>query len=140
VARPSFLCSRRDEPSACRPAARHHQLLDLADRLGRVEALGTGSRAVHDGVAAIQAEGILELVEPLAGALVAAVGDPAISLQQHRRAEIALALPPVAWAGGGAAEAQDAFPEPVEPGALGRRLQPLALRRRAVGLQPPLAA
>src|SRR6185312_12092770 len=34
----------------------HHQLLDLRDRLGRVQTLRTGARAVHDGVAAIQLE------------------------------------------------------------------------------------
>ena len=37
----------------------HYQLLDLGDRLGRVEVLGTGVGAVHDGVAAVEPEGIL---------------------------------------------------------------------------------
>src|SRR5204862_379576 len=79
-------------------APHHHQLLDLGDRLGRVEALGAGLGAVHDGVAAVEAERVLERVEPLAGPLVAAVGDPAIGLQQHGRPEIALAVPPVGGA------------------------------------------
>src|SRR5262245_7780833 len=95
-----------------------HQLLDLGDRLGRVQALRTGLGAVHDGVAAIEPERILELVETLAGRLVAAVGDPAIGLQQDGRAEIAVAVPPVARAAGRAAEAEDALPEAVELGAL----------------------
>src|ERR1700719_4675147 len=65
-----------------------HQLLDLGDRLCRIEALGAGLGAVEDGVAAIEAERILEIVEPLASRRVAAVDDPAIGLQQHRPPEI----------------------------------------------------
>src|SRR5476651_1366244 len=98
-----------------------HHLLDLADRLGRVEAFGTGLGAVHDGVAAIEAERILERVEPRAGLLVAAVGEPAIGLQQDRGTEIALAVPPIGRAARRAAEAQDAFPHPVELLPLGHR-------------------
>src|ERR1700674_3947791 len=94
--------------------AQHHQLLDLGDRLGRVEVLRTGPGAVHDRVAAVEAERVFELVEALASPLVAAVGDPSIGLQQHRRPQIALAVPPVARAGGRAAETQNAFPEAVE--------------------------
>src|SRR3990170_2597411 len=102
----------------------HHQLLDLGDRLGRVEVLGAGLGAVHDGVAAVEAERVLERVETLAGMLVAAVDDPAIGLQQDRRAEKAIAVPPIAGTRRLAAEAQDAFPHAVEAGALGRRLRP----------------
>src|SRR5689334_2442351 len=90
-----------------------HQLLDLADRLRGVEALRAGLRAVHDGVAAVKSERVLERVEAVAGALVARVGDPAIGLQQHGGAEIAVAVPPVARAGRGAAEAQNALPQAV---------------------------
>jgi len=61
--------------------ALHHQLLDLADGLGRVEALGADLGAVHDGVAAIQLERIFQIVQALAGGLVAAVGDPSIGLR-----------------------------------------------------------
>jgi hypothetical protein len=49
-------------------------------------------------VAAIQAERILKIVEPLALRLIAGVDKPAIGLQQDRRAEIAVAVPPVARA------------------------------------------
>src|SRR5690606_1658104 len=65
---------------------RQHQLLDLADRLGRVQALRAGPGAVHDRVAAIQLERILEVVQARAGVLVAAVDDPAVRLQQDRGA------------------------------------------------------
>src|SRR5262245_10696906 len=124
--RPDALGVRALRGGVPRSAPRHHQLLDLGNGLGRIETLRTGPGAVHDGVAAIEAERVLEIVEPLAGRLVAAVGDPAIGLQQDRRAKIAVAAPPVARAARGAAEAQDAFPQPVEPGALLRRMRPLA--------------
>src|ERR1043165_3170392 len=91
-------------------------LLDLGDRLRRVEALRAGLGAVHDGVAAIEPERVLEIVEALALGFVAAVGQPAIGLKQDGRAEIAVAAPPVGRARGRAAEAQDALPQPVEPG------------------------
>jgi hypothetical protein len=47
---------------------------------------------------AIEAERILEAVEPLPGALIAAVGKPPIGLQQDRRTEILILVPPVAGA------------------------------------------
>src|SRR6185437_5729777 len=105
----------------------HHQLLDLGDRLRGVESLGACPRAVHDGMAAIEAERVLEQIEPLAGILVAAVGDPAIGLQQDSRPEIPVAVPPIARTGGRAAEAQDALPQPVELLALRDRLALLAI-------------
>ena len=58
---------------ALRPAApprlppQHHHLLDLGDRLRRVQVLRAGLGAVHDRVAAVEPERVLELVEPLAG-------------------------------------------------------------------------
>src|ERR1700681_254348 len=91
----------------------HHQL-EFGDGLGRIEALRAGLGAVQDGVATIEPERILEIVEPLAGGFIAAVLDPAVRLQQRGRAEITLAVPPIARAGGRAAGAQDAFIESVE--------------------------
>src|SRR5580700_8294853 len=109
--------------SLCLPP--DHQLLDLGDGLGRVEALGTGLGAIHDGVAAIEPERVLEIVKALAGRLVAAVGDVAIGLQQGRGTKIAVVVPPIAWAGGRATGAQDAFVEPVKLDAVVVALPPL---------------
>src|SRR5882757_9391642 len=91
-----------------------HLQLELGDRFRRVEALWAGLCAIHDGVAAIEPERILEIVEPLAGGLIAAIGDPSRRLQQRGRAEKTFAVPPIARARGRAAGAQDAFVEPVE--------------------------
>src|SRR5690606_26194398 len=112
--------------SASGTAPLQHQLLDLADGLGGIEPLRAGAGAVHDGVAAVELEGILQLVQARAGVLVAAVDDPAVGLQQDRRAEVALAVPPVARAAGRAAGAEDALVEAVELGAVFLRLQALA--------------
>src|SRR4030095_13753058 len=84
--------------------------------------------AVHDGVAAIEPERILKLVEPLAGRLVAAVDQPAIGLQQDRGTQELAGIPPIAWAAGRAAGAKDALIEAVELGPVVGRLQPLLAR------------
>src|SRR6202042_273467 len=108
-----------------------HHLLDVDDRLGRIQALGTGLRAVHDGVAAIEAERVLEAIKPLALRFVAGIDEPAIGLQQDRGTEIAVSVPPVARARGRAAGAEDALVEAVELRPIFRGLQPFLLRRRA---------
>src|SRR5215218_2616098 len=77
-----------------------HLQLQLGNSLGGIEALRTGLRAIHDGVATIKPERILQIIESLAGAFIAAVLDPARRLQQCRRAEITFAVPPVARARG----------------------------------------
>src|SRR3546814_2173494 len=59
-------------------------------------------------------------------------------IQQDGGAKVAVAVPPVAGAGGRAAEAHDAFPQAVELGALFGTLQALALRRRRLRFQPGL--
>src|SRR5262245_62255387 len=107
-----------------------HLLLDLGDGLRRIEMLRAGIGAIHNGVAAIEPEWVLEIVEPLACCLVATVDDPALRLQQRRRAEEAVTVPPVARAGGRAAGAQYAFVEPVELGAVLMALPPFLFRRR----------
>src|SRR6266404_9567970 len=115
-----------------------HLQLQLGNRLGRVEALRAGLGAVHDGVAAVEPERVLEIVEPLAGGLVAGILDPARRLQQRGGAEETLAVPPIARARGRAAGAQDALIEAVELFAILVALLPFLLRSRRGGLQPRL--
>src|SRR3546814_7380844 len=92
---------------------------------------------MHDRVAAIEAEGIFQLVEPFAGHLVAAVGEPAIGLKKDRGAEELVAVPPIARAARRATGAENTLVKPVELFAFGRRLEALlAARRRRLGLQP----
>src|SRR5581483_1874244 len=101
----------------------HHHLLYLGDRLGWIQVLGAHVRAVHDGVTAIQAEGIFQLVEPRASGLVATIDDPPVRSQQSGGSEEAIAVPPVAGAGRGAAGTQNARRGPVNLLLLLFRLQ-----------------
>src|SRR5713101_9590456 len=115
----------------------HHQL-EFGNRLRRIETLRAGLGAVHDGVAAIEPERVLKIVEPLAGGFVARILDPPRCLQQGCRPKEALAVPPIARARRRAAGAQNAFVETVEFLAVLVALPPFLLRRRRGGLQPRL--
>ena len=53
-----------------------HRHFYLGDGLARVEVFGARFGAVHDGVAAIQLEGVVERLEALLGVLVARIIDP----------------------------------------------------------------
>src|SRR5262245_47499017 len=88
--------------------------LELGDCFRGVQLLRARRCAVHDGVAAIEAERVLEIVEPFAGRLIAGVRDPACCLQQRGRTKEAIAVPPIAGAGGRTAGAQDALIKAVE--------------------------
>lgn len=60
-------------------------------------------------MAAVQAHAVVEHLLALGVALVARVVEPAVRLQQDRRAEVLLAVPPVRRARCRAARAEDAF-------------------------------
>src|ERR1700684_2216279 len=90
-----------------------HHSLGIGNRTRRVESFRAGVGAVHDGVAAIETERILEPVEALAGMLVPTVDQPPRRLQQNRWPEITILIPPVARARRRAAEAKNAFPRAV---------------------------
>ena len=64
---------------------RRYLLLDGTDGLARVEALGAGLGAVHDGVAAVQLEGVVQLSQALGGALVTTVLNPSGSKRDRKR-------------------------------------------------------
>src|SRR5262245_21181987 len=68
-------------------------LLDFGNGPRGIQILRAGLGAIHDGVTAIQAERVLELIEALTTRFVAAVDDPAISREQCGGAEVALAVP-----------------------------------------------
>src|SRR4051812_44136496 len=74
------------------------QLLGLGNRLGRIETLGADVGTIHDRVAAIEPKRILERVEALAGRFVAAVGKPAVGLDQDCRPQKLVGVPPIARA------------------------------------------
>ena len=101
---------------------RLHLHFNLRDRLARVEVLRAGLAAVHDRLAAVDLEGVVEELETLGRLRVAAVGEPAVRLQEDGRPEVLVRVPPVRGARGRAARTQHAFVEPVELGAVGLAL------------------
>ena len=62
---------------------RHHRRLDSRNGLRRIEALGAAVGTVHDGMAAVEFEGIVERMESLLGGAITAVLQPALGLKQH---------------------------------------------------------
>src|SRR5450759_640702 len=119
-------------------SALDHELLDLSDGLGWVEALRTGRGAIQDRVAAVEAERVLELVEPLTGFLVAAVHYPAVRLQERGGPEKAIAIPPVAGTAGRTAEAEDAVLQALQLGPILPALETFTLRCGRHALEPGL--
>ena len=55
-----------------------HDFFDLADGAGGVEMFGANVYAVHDGMAAEQAVGIVEVVQTFVGDGIASVSDEAV--------------------------------------------------------------
>src|ERR1700677_2016098 len=115
------------------------KLLDFADRLGRIQIFRARFGAIHDRVAAIQTEGIFELVEPFAGGLVPAVHYPTIGGQERGGTQVPIAVPPVAGTTGGAARTQYARGGAIDLFLLLFGLKAFAVRRRrGPRLQPRL--
>ena len=73
-----------------------------------------GPRAVHDGVAAVQREGVLQLSQALCCEIVSGVSHPAIGLHEDCGAQVLISVPPVAWAAGAAAGTENTLIEPVQ--------------------------
>ena len=59
-------------------------LLDVSDRFGGVESLGTGLGAVHDRVAAVELEAVVQSLQSLLSLLVTRVNDPAVGLRERQ--------------------------------------------------------
>ena len=73
-------------------------------------------------MAAIQTHAVIQHLLPLRFALISAVGEPAVGLEEYGGTEVFFAVPPVRRATGRAAGAEDAFVEAVELFAVGGRL------------------
>src|SRR5258708_12421375 len=73
-----------------------HLQLELGDGFRGVEALRARLGAVHDGVAAVEPERVLEIVESFAGGLIAGILHPARRLQQRAGATTPVPVPPLA--------------------------------------------
>jgi hypothetical protein len=74
-------------------------------------------------MAAVHTHAVVQCMFPLFLLLISRIREPSVALQQNGGAEILLAVPPVAWARGRAARAQNAFIEPIQLPTLFLRLQ-----------------
>ena len=87
-------------------------------------------------MAAVEFERVFQIVQTLARGLIAAVNNPAIGVQQSRRAEIAIPIPPIGRARGRAAGAHHTFIQPIKLFAILDRLQPFFGRPVGFSLKP----
>lgn len=116
--------------------AEGHVLLNLGNRLSRVQTLGACPRAVEDGVAAVEREGVFQLLATLLALGVTRVSHPAVGLHEHRRTEVLVLVPPVRGARSRAASTQNALIQTVQTAAFCRTLEVFStLRRGAIGLE-----
>ena len=108
-------------------------LFHFGNRLGDFDLARAGVGAVENGAAAPDAEGVANHIQTFFGALIAAVKDEAVGLDDGRRADI-FVVGPEAGAGGGAGGAQDAFGRIVETRPVFMRLATFTAvcRRRRV--------
>ena len=115
-------------------------LLDGRNGLSRIQTLGAHLGAVHDGVATIQLEGIVQLGQPLAGRTVPRILNPPVSLHEDSRSKVLIGIPPIRWAGSAAASTEDALVHAIKLGPVLAGLEPLGLAFTLVtrGLQPRL--
>src|SRR5687768_17069576 len=86
----------------------HHQP-DLLDRAGRAQAPWTDLGAVHDRTASEQPVRIVQVFEALLRGLIPTVDDETVCLNEPRRTDKFLRIPPRRGALTGAARTQDAF-------------------------------
>ena len=101
-------------PPLTLPSRKSHTLLNLLNRLPRVQSLGTGPAAIHNRMAPVQRHAVIQHTLPLLLVLIPGISQPAVRLQQDGRTQVFLAVPPVRGARGGAAGAEDTFVEAVE--------------------------
>lgn len=77
-----------------------HLLFNFGNRQTWVQALGACFCAIHNSVAAIDGKWVLEGLAAFKAEIVTRVNHPAVCLHEDGRAEIFVAVPPVAWACG----------------------------------------
>src|SRR5680860_620863 len=121
-------------PSVCQLAAEDERSLHFLDGLGDLDATWAGLGAVEGRATTPHTLLVIEDLQTLVGALVAAVEDEPVCADDGLRAEV-LPVGPVHRARRRARRAEDAFGGVLEPLALLLGLQVLAGRRVAVGDQ-----
>src|SRR5690606_29791363 len=108
------------------------QVPDMTNRLCRVQAFRTHTDTVHDAPATEHAERVIQVRQTLCLSGITTVGQEAIGLQQTRRTNKLVWIPPERRASGGAAGTENTLVQAVQLLTIFRRLQALNGRRRVV--------
>lgn len=118
------------------------EAFDALDLLCWVQTLRACICAVHNCVAPVELELIVDSIEPLLGILITTVSYPSVSVKQGSRAQIRLRIPPIARAGSATASTENTLIHPIKllPIRLGLRILLSLHRRRVLPLQPRLNA
>jgi len=70
-------------------------LLNIRNRLPRIQMLRTNLRTVHNSMTPVQFERIVQLVQPFLRKLIPRILDPPVRLHEHRWSQILIGIPPV---------------------------------------------
>jgi hypothetical protein len=111
-----------------------HFLLDLRNRQTWVQTLRTRSRAVQNGMTSVQTHRVIHSGLPLLLLRISAIRQPPVTLHQYGGAEVLLRVPPIRWAGGGAAGAENTFVETIQLLAFLLGLQIFLAVRSGIGV------
>jgi hypothetical protein len=113
-------------------------LLDSGNRLSWVQMLRADLGTVHDRVATIQLESVIQLRQTLLRLAITTIFNPAIRLHQDSRSQVLVGIPPIARARSTAASTENAFVHSIQLGAvfLGLQVLTLAGLLGQSGLQP----
>lgn len=83
--------------------------------------------AIHDGVATVQLECIIQFLQALILKIIARIFNPPVCLHQHCGPQVFVSVPPVGWTGGATACAENAFVHAIEFGSVLTSLQEFSL-------------
>jgi len=105
-----------------------HSLLDLSNGLSGIQVLWTNLGTVHNGVATIQLEGIVQIVQSFLCHLVTRILDPSVRLHQNSRPEVLVGIPPVTGTRCRATGTKNTFVHSIELGTIFLRLEVFSLK------------
>ena len=89
-------------------------LLDLADGLARVQVLRARLTAVHDRVAPVQFERVVQRLQSFLAHVIPGVLDPPVRLHQDGRTQVAIGVPPVRRTRRATTSTKDALVHPIQ--------------------------
>mmetsp|Transcript_10638 Transcript_10638/g.30389 ORF Transcript_10638/g.30389 Transcript_10638/m.30389 type:complete len:202 (-) Transcript_10638:58-663(-) len=113
-------------------------LLDVGNGTSWIQVLWTNLGAVHDGMATVKFECIIQIFQTFLGGTVTGILDPTVRLHQNGRSQVLVGIPPVGWTGRRATGAQNALVHSIQLGPILLGLQVLGLPFLlfTFGLQP----